>query len=90
MDQDQAERRQHIEQLLIVLRSASSPNAARIVRDFVEAVREGLISRGLGGEILGIGFHEREALYARRGIVYDYTEEDLDQERADRARVFGP
>ena len=36
MDQDQAERRQHIEQLLIVLRSASSPNAARIVRDALD------------------------------------------------------
>jgi AcrR family transcriptional regulator len=33
MDQDQAERRQHIEQLLIVLRSAGSPSAGQIVRD---------------------------------------------------------
>jgi len=41
MDQDQAERRQHIEQLLIVLRSAASPSAGQIVRD------------ALGQDILG-------------------------------------
>ena len=41
MDQDQAERREHIEQLLIVLRSAGSPGAGQIVRD------------ALGEDILG-------------------------------------
>lgn len=49
----------------------------------VEAVREGLISRGFGGDILGLGFYAREELYARRGVVYDYTEEDLDAQEKD-------
>lgn len=56
----------------------------------VEAVRDGLITRGFGGDLLGIGFHEREALYAKRGVVYDYGDEDLQRERADIGRVFGP
>ena len=33
MDQDQAEHCHHLEQMLIILRSASSPDAGRIVRD---------------------------------------------------------
>ena len=49
----------------------------------LEAVREGILSRGRGGELLGLGFHEREALYARRGLVYSYSEEDLAAERRD-------
>lgn len=47
----------------------------------LEAVRDGILSRGRGGELLGLGFHEREALYARRGLVYSYGEEDLAAER---------
>ena len=54
----------------------------------VEAVREGLVSRGFGGDVLGIGFHEREALYARRGVVYDYSKEDLAAERRDLRRML--
>ena len=54
----------------------------------VEAVRESLISRGFGGELLGIGFHEREALYAQRGIVYQYSEEELDAEQRDLERLL--
>ncbi|CAN5550069.1 hypothetical protein BH11ARM2_BH11ARM2_15880 [soil metagenome] len=54
----------------------------------VEAVREGLISRGYGGEILGLGFHQREEFYARRGIVYTYSEEDLDAEGKDLEQLL--
>ena len=54
----------------------------------VEAVRQCLISRGLGGELLGLGFHEREALYARRGVVVDYSEEELDAEARDLRRML--
>lgn len=43
----------------------------------LEAVREGLISRGYGGELLGMGFHEREKFYADHGIVYDTTIEEV-------------
>lgn len=55
----------------------------------LEALREGLITRGYGGEILGLGFHEREAFYAQRGVVYDYSDEDLAQERRDLERMLG-
>lgn len=49
----------------------------------LEAVREGILSRGRGGELLGLGFHEREALYARRGLVYSYDAEELAAEGRD-------
>ena len=54
----------------------------------VEAVRDGLITRGLGGDLLGIGFHEREALYTRRGVVYDYSDEELAAESRDLRRML--
>jgi hypothetical protein len=47
----------------------------------LEAVREGLITRGYGGELLGLGFHEREQFYASRGVSYDLSDEDLAGER---------
>lgn len=50
MDQDQAERRQHIEQLLIVLRSASSPSAGRIVRDTLGKDLLGPLAERLTGD----------------------------------------
>ncbi len=55
----------------------------------IEAVREDLISRGFGGEILGLGFHEREELYARRGVVYSYTAEELAAEHRDLESLLG-
>ncbi len=50
MDQEQAERRHHIEQLLIVLRSASSPNAGRIVRDVLDKDILGSLAARLSGD----------------------------------------
>lgn len=50
MDQDQTERRQHIEQLLIVLRSATSPNAARIVREALDKDILGSLAARLSGD----------------------------------------
>ena len=48
-----------------------------------EAVREGLISSGRGGEILGLSFQQREAFYTQRGVVHDYSDEELrEQQRA--------
>ena len=55
----------------------------------LEAVREGLLSRGQAGELLGLGFHEREAFFAQRGLTYDLSEEDLQHERADVEHIFG-
>lgn len=55
----------------------------------IEAVREGLVSRGFGGEMLGINFHEREKFFASRGIVYDFSETELDAEQRDLESFFG-
>jgi len=44
----------------------------------IEAIREGRISRGLAGEILGLSFHEREQLFADRGLTYDLDASELD------------
>jgi predicted HTH domain antitoxin len=55
----------------------------------LEAVREGLISRGRGGELLGLGFHQREELFARRGVTYDLSEEELRKEQDDLQSIFG-
>ncbi len=43
----------------------------------VDAVRRGLISRGKGGAILGLSFGEREQFFADRGVVYDFTPEEV-------------
>jgi AcrR family transcriptional regulator len=50
MDQDHAERRQHIEQLLIVLRSAGSPRAGEIVRDALGKDILGPLTQRLSGD----------------------------------------
>ena len=55
----------------------------------LEAVREGLLSRGQAGELLGLGFHERETFFAQRGLTYDLSEEEFGRERADAERIFG-
>jgi hypothetical protein len=46
----------------------------------IEAVREGLISRGKGAEILGFSFGEREQFYADHDVAYDFTPGELDAE----------
>lgn len=50
MDQDQAERRQHIEQLLIILRSAGSPSAGAIGREALGQDILGPLTRRLTGD----------------------------------------
>ena len=55
----------------------------------LEAVREGLLSRGQGGELLGLNFHEREVFFAQRGLTYDLSEDELRRERAEAEQVFG-
>ena len=54
-----------------------------------EAVREGLISRGRGGEILSLSFGQRERLYAERGVTYDLTPEELDADRMALEALLG-
>lgn len=53
-----------------------------------EAVREGLITRGFGGELLGLSFHQREEFYAHRGVTYDLSEEDMAEDRKTRDQLF--
>ena len=55
----------------------------------LEAVREKLITRGYGGEILGFSFQEREEFYLAKGITYDLDAEDIAQEKGDAKKVFG-
>ena len=55
----------------------------------LEAVREGLLSRGQAGELLGLHFHEREAFFAQRGLTYDLSEDELRRERVETERIFG-
>lgn len=47
----------------------------------IEAYREGLITRGKIGELLGMAFHEREAWLKERGVTYDFSEDELDADR---------
>lgn len=44
----------------------------------VEAYRQGRISRGKVGELLGMGFHERETFLKARNVPYTYCAEDLE------------
>lgn len=54
----------------------------------VEAVRRGLISRGFGGELLGLEFSEREQFYADHGVTYDLSADELAQEQHDLRNIF--
>jgi len=42
----------------------------------IEALREGIISRGKLGELLNLGFEEREQWLASRGVAYAYGNKD--------------
>jgi len=46
----------------------------------VEAVREGRISRGFFRDVLELGFTESEELLASKGVVYDMTADELEQD----------
>lgn len=47
----------------------------------IEAYREGLISRGKIGELLGLSFYDREGWLKEREVPYLYDEEELKEER---------
>ena len=53
----------------------------------VEAYREGRISRGKVGEILGMGFHQREAFLRDRDVPYNYDQDDLQEDVETVARL---
>lgn len=46
----------------------------------IEAYREGLLSRGKLGELLGLGFQDREAFLNDRGVAYNYDLQDFEQD----------
>ena len=56
----------------------------------IEAYREGLISRGKLGELLGMSFAEREEFLSTRGVPYNYCPEDLEQDRQTMDRILSP
>lgn len=45
----------------------------------IESYREGKISRGQAAEMLGLGFHEAEALFKRYGADQQPAWEELEQ-----------
>ncbi len=52
----------------------------------IEALREGIISRGKLGELLNLGFQEREEWLASRGVEYAYDGDELQEDLAILAR----
>jgi len=54
----------------------------------VEAVREGLITGGRAGQTLGLTFEERERFLAERGVVHDYSEEELGEQQQAIDRIL--
>lgn len=48
----------------------------------IEAVREGRISRGRARELLRMDLEASEALFAARGLTYDHTLENLEEQLA--------
>lgn len=55
----------------------------------IEAYREGLISRGKIGELLGMGFHEREAFLKERDVPYNYGVEEFEQDLRTMGELAG-
>ena len=49
----------------------------------LEGVREGLISLGEAGEVLGLGYFQTEAFIKRKGAFPEMTAEDLERDHAD-------
>lgn len=47
----------------------------------IEAYREGLISRGKVGELLGLSFHDRERWLSERDVPYQYSDQELRSDR---------
>ncbi|HEY3284010.1 MAG TPA: UPF0175 family protein, partial [Armatimonadota bacterium] len=56
----------------------------------LEAYREGAISRGKVGELLGLGFHAREALLKERDAPYLYGPRDLDEDLRTTSELLHP
>jgi len=55
----------------------------------IAAVREEQLSRPQGANILGLSWAESEELYARNGLVRDYSVEDVDKDLTSLKKLFG-
>jgi predicted HTH domain antitoxin len=70
-----------------------SPSSEEISRHVLEAVvlegyRSERYSRGEVAQLLELSWHETEQLLAEHGIPYQYTLEDLDEDRQTLNRVM--
>ena len=54
----------------------------------VEGYREGALTRGQVGQLLGLSFWETEAFLKERQAYLAYTEEDFEQDRRDLDRLM--
>ncbi len=63
---------------LLGLDTADAPDRAREML-VIERYREGKLSRGQAAEMLGLGFHEAEALLKRYGADQHPTWEEMEQ-----------
>ena len=68
---------------------ASWHDVARRAREAVavEGYRDGTLTRGQVGRLLGLSFWETEAFLKERQAYLPYTEEDLEQDRRDLDRL---
>ena len=53
-----------------------------------EGVREGLLTTGEAGELLGLGYSETEAFLKRKGVPAVFTDEDMEQDGAHLREMF--
>lgn len=84
----QVEVPEEFRRLLAKERGESAVSRIALEAIVVEAVRRGLITRGFGGELLGLGFNQREEFYASHGVTYDLTPEELAKEHDDLKEMF--
>lgn len=84
----QVEVPEEFQQLLVRERGEAGISRLALEAIVVEAVRSGLITRGFGGELLGLGFNQREEFYASHGVTYDLTQEELASEQDDLKEIF--
>lgn len=78
---------------LIIKELETVPGAiSRCVLEAValEGYRSRRLSRGEVRRLLGLSWHDTEALLAQHGLVYHYSAEDLDEDQETLERILGP
>ena len=84
----------NVPETILSINGERAPDSASLARWslealVIEAYREGLISRGKVGELLGLSFHDREAWLKARDVPYLYDVADLNQDQAELDRLLG-